>query len=303
MLASIPYKMAGKAVILAGLTLAASMPASAQGTGVLPGSVGSEPEQEVNQPLTAAAPSPYDEKNLFGDWGGLCTKLLAKGIDFDIGYVGEFGGNTSGQQTGAGYAGQIAFSLDIDWQKAANIPGFNTHFVIINRNGNDVSNLYGDHLTQSAEVVRRGVRHGRQVRLPVWRGKTVWRPPQYRGRTAVAGRRRLCCIAAILPAHRPARMRQSQGDDQQCVVYLLAAIDLGRPHPRPRDPDDIHPVRCLRIRSVPRRWPHRLGMEHGQCDRNDPAGGNCLGTGARAEPTDRSLQARLCLRYVEFQKP
>nr|WP_294501123.1 carbohydrate porin [uncultured Rhodopila sp.] len=152
MVNNMPYKAAGKAVALAALTLAASMPARAQGSGVLPGGVGSEPEQEVNQPLVAISPSPYEETKLFGDWGGLRTKLLNHGIDFDIGYVGEFGGNTSGQQTGAGYAGQIAFSLDIDWQKAANIPGFNTHFVIINRNGNDVSNLYGDHLTQSAEV-------------------------------------------------------------------------------------------------------------------------------------------------------
>src|SRR5208283_67866 len=83
-------------------------------------------------------------------------KMLNQGIDLEVGYLAEVGANTSGEKTGAGYAGQITFSLDVDWEKLANIPGFNTHFVVINRNGNDLSRTFGDHLTQSAEVYGAG---------------------------------------------------------------------------------------------------------------------------------------------------
>jgi porin len=152
----VPGKTLGKAIALGGLTLAASMPALAQGTGVLPGGPGSEPEQEVNQPLVSTAPEPFEETNLLGSMNKVRTNMLNHGIDLEVGYLAEVGANTSGEKTGAGYAGQITFSLDLDWGKIANISGLSTHFVIINRNGNNLSRTFGDHVTQSAEVYGAG---------------------------------------------------------------------------------------------------------------------------------------------------
>ena len=73
-----------------------------------------------------------------------------------FGYIAEFGGNVTGQNTGAGYAGQEALTLDVDWGKLADIPGFNTHFAAINRNGNNVSRTFGDHVSQVDEIYGAG---------------------------------------------------------------------------------------------------------------------------------------------------
>jgi porin len=151
-----PGKAFGKALVLGGIAIGATAPAWGQGTGVLPGGPGSGPQQDVNQPLLPTAPEPFEQTNLFGSMNKVRTGLLNKGIDLEVGYVAEVGANTSGEKRGAGYAGQITFALDIDWERLANIPGFNTHFVVINRNGNNMSRTYGDFLTQSAEVYGAG---------------------------------------------------------------------------------------------------------------------------------------------------
>nr|WP_294516702.1 carbohydrate porin [uncultured Rhodopila sp.] len=154
--ASVPGKTLGQAIMVGALTLAASLPARAQGTGVQPGEPGSENQNELNQPLVATAPPPFQDTNLLGDLGGERTKLLNKGIDIEVGAMSEFGANTSGLKTGAGAANQVTFSLDIDWERLANIPGFSTHFVVVNRSGSNISRNYGDNLTQSAEVYGAG---------------------------------------------------------------------------------------------------------------------------------------------------
>jgi len=148
---------AASAAALIALALAAGAPAWAQGTGVLPGGVGTAPEEEVNLPPVPGAPPPFEQTKLLGDLGGYRTKLMNEGVDLELGFVGEFGGNVTGEHNGAGYAGQIAFSADIDWGKLAGLTGFSTHYVMINRNGNNFSAFaYGDHVTQALEVYGAG---------------------------------------------------------------------------------------------------------------------------------------------------
>jgi porin len=138
------------------LILGAAAPAWAQGTGVLPGGPGAQPAQEVNQPPEPEAPPPFRQSPLFGDLAGLRTKLANQGVDLELGYLAEFGANATGERTGPGYAGQVTFSADVNWEKLATIPGFNTHFVVVNRHGSNVSRTFGDHLTQANEVYGAG---------------------------------------------------------------------------------------------------------------------------------------------------
>ena len=157
-----------------GLALGLSAPAWAQGGGgstPLPGEAGSLTGTEL-PPVPAPRPPPsYGEGMLLGDPGGIRTRLYQSGIDLELTYTGEFGGNLNGTtvtrisptlfssmgaKTGSGYAGQIAFSNDIDWEKLAGLAGFNTHLVLINRNGNNLSRNYGDFISQSAEIYGAG---------------------------------------------------------------------------------------------------------------------------------------------------
>ena len=126
------------------------------GTGLFPGAAGSQLEEEVEQPRVSVPvpppPSPYAD-TLFGDWGGVRTRLLSQGIDLRSDYTAEVAGNVRGERKGFDYAHQFGFTADIDWQKLAGIPGFNTHFAIINRAGRNLSSDYlGDFLSQAQEV-------------------------------------------------------------------------------------------------------------------------------------------------------
>ncbi|CAH2603581.1 Porin [Rhodovastum atsumiense] len=158
-----PRRMAA-GVAIALLGLAAPAPVGAQGSGgaggpgALPGGPGASRPAEETRP---AAPSPFAQTRLLGDLGGLRTRLLDRGVDLRLGYIGEFGGNVTGERTGAGYAGQIAFSADIDWGKLADVTGFSTHFAIVNRQGNNLSRFaMRDNYMQSAEIYGAGFNMG-----------------------------------------------------------------------------------------------------------------------------------------------
>lgn len=150
-----------------GCALGASAPVWAQGgaggggtgggTGLSqPGGVGSAPEQEVAMPREAEPPVLTAGK-LFGDLGGLRSKLLTAGVNLQLDYTGEIARNLSGQRQGFGYAHQFGFSADVDWQKLANVPGFNTHLAVINRAGRNLSRDYlGDRISQATEVYGAG---------------------------------------------------------------------------------------------------------------------------------------------------
>lgn len=127
------------------------------GTGLgQPGGVGSAPEQEVAIPREPVPPVLTAGK-LLGDPGGLRSKLLNAGVNLQLDYTGEIATNLSGQRKGFGYAHQFGLSADINWEKAANVPGFNTHFVAVNRAGRNLSrDFIGDNISQATEVYGAG---------------------------------------------------------------------------------------------------------------------------------------------------
>jgi porin len=142
-----------RAPILAGVLAAVTAPAMAQtATSVSAQSVA------VSVPRMDAQPgmAPTNE-HLFGDWGGLRTKLEDMGIYLSLDALTEFAGNVSGgTKQGSTFAGQEALGLDIDWQRLAGVSGFSTHMIIVNRWGGNDSNLFGDHLLPVQEIYGAG---------------------------------------------------------------------------------------------------------------------------------------------------
>jgi porin len=118
---------------------------------------GAPPQQQVTPP----APTPEPDV-LLGDLGGIRSRLLNEGVNLQLSLTGEFAGNISGtnvpgQSNSTRYAQQLAFSSDIDWDKLAGVPGFNTHFVVINRAGRNLStDVIGDHISQAQEIYGAG---------------------------------------------------------------------------------------------------------------------------------------------------
>lgn len=115
--------------------------------------------QSLSQP--APLPTPSDTfpqvEHLFGDWGGIRTDLGRLGIEILLDYTSETAGNVSGGTRRAlDYADQRALEIDIDWQKLAGIQGFATHFVAVNRAGNNTSAAFGDNLLPSQEIYGAG---------------------------------------------------------------------------------------------------------------------------------------------------
>jgi porin len=106
------------------------------------------PTQALNTP-------PVD--HLFGDWGGLQTKLLAHGVNLQVNAVSELAGNVSGgTRQGATFANQVGIDLDINWERMAGIVGFSTHGVLVNRSGSSDSTLFGDRLLPVQEIYGSG---------------------------------------------------------------------------------------------------------------------------------------------------
>ena len=107
------------------------------------------------EPPSANMPGP--SAHIFGDWGGLRTRLDRAGIDFSLDYIAEVAGNPSGGvKQGATYAGQIGFEADGDWNRIAGIPGLTTHVVLVNRQGSTDSTLFGDNLNPTQEIYGAG---------------------------------------------------------------------------------------------------------------------------------------------------
>lgn len=106
--------------------------------------------------LPARAEDPPQQ--LFGDWGGFRTDLANKGIQFQLGYVEEIAGNTSGgDQHLTRAAGQLTLGTTLDMQKLFGLQGGTFQMTVTDRNGNNLSadaNL--NTLMQVQEVFGRG---------------------------------------------------------------------------------------------------------------------------------------------------
>ena len=121
------------------------------GTGIGPSNQLSVPHFEDS---TVTLPS---TEHLFGDWGGVRSSLLDRGIDVGIDNTNEFAGNvTGGTKKNATNAGQAGLEVDIDWQKLAGVSGFSTHVVIVGRYGASASNGFGDTLSPVQEIYGSG---------------------------------------------------------------------------------------------------------------------------------------------------
>jgi porin len=139
--------------ILAGMLAAIAGPARAQFNII-------EPFESVNLPAPHSQPQPGvgpATEHLFGDWGGLRTRLENDGIYVGLDALTEFAGNVSGgTKQGSTFANQVAFTADIDWQRLAGLTGFSTHLIMVNRSGANDSSLFGDHLLPVQEIYGAG---------------------------------------------------------------------------------------------------------------------------------------------------
>ncbi len=96
---------------------------------------------------------PYDsDSELF--FQKLNQKLDPHGVQFALSWTGETAGVVKGgRRKGVDYAHQIAFSVDMDWEKIAGLKGFSTHAMILNLAGRNASIDYvGDSQIQAQEI-------------------------------------------------------------------------------------------------------------------------------------------------------
>jgi porin len=94
------------------------------------------------------------EQHIFGDWSGLRTDLHSQGIDLSAEYIGQVAGNVAGgKRDGVDYAQQLQFKADVDWNVLADLKGFSTHVILVNRAGRNLGTDYvGDNLFQPQSV-------------------------------------------------------------------------------------------------------------------------------------------------------
>jgi porin len=117
---------------------------------------GGQPIDPATLPPTQAIDAPAADR-LFGDWGGLQNDLIRQGIGLKIDALTEFAGNvTGGVQRSATFANQVGFNLDVNWERLADVTGFSTHVIIVNRSGSNVSRAFGDNLLPVQEIYGSG---------------------------------------------------------------------------------------------------------------------------------------------------
>jgi porin len=110
-------------------------------------------------PMEAQTPAwvAPEVEHLFGNLGGFRTDLENRGIYLRLNAIAEFAGNVSGGlRKGATSANQVAFSVDMDWQRLAGVTGLSTHLIVVNRSGANTSHLFGDNVTPVQEIYGAG---------------------------------------------------------------------------------------------------------------------------------------------------
>ena len=121
-----------------------------------PGAFGQQAIDPATLAPTQAIDAPAAER-LFGDWGGLQNDLIRQGIGLKIDAVTEMAGNVSGgTQRTSSFANQVGFNLDINWERLADVTGFSTHLIIVNRSGSSISRAFGDNLLPVQEIYGSG---------------------------------------------------------------------------------------------------------------------------------------------------
>ena len=98
------------------------------------------------------------EEHLAGDWGGLRSRLLDRGVDLVASYESETAAVVSGgKRHGIDYAHDITLQADIDLAQLAGITGFSTHVALAERAGRNASaDFLDEDLTQVQEIYGSG---------------------------------------------------------------------------------------------------------------------------------------------------
>lgn len=98
----------------------------------------------------AQADEPFAENSrwMTGDWGGLRTDLLDKGIDIKLGYMGESGSNLRGgydpHHRVTRYSDQFSMGVDADLQKLFGWQDAKFSIALSNRNGSEIDDITSD---------------------------------------------------------------------------------------------------------------------------------------------------------------
>lgn len=100
------------------------------------------------------ADSPAAPERLTGDWGGLRTRLEARGFTLSVNYIGEVLGNVSGGvRRQAVYEGRLELALDLDLEKATGWTGATFHVGAYQIHGRGLSaNALGSNLMVASNI-------------------------------------------------------------------------------------------------------------------------------------------------------
>lgn len=93
-------------------------------------------------------------EHLLGDWGGLRTRLTARGVDLKFGYLTEIADVASGGRRHAiDYAHQVKLQADLDLDLLTGWRGWSMHGTLLERAGRNASADYlGDDLDDVQEI-------------------------------------------------------------------------------------------------------------------------------------------------------
>ncbi|UAK25255.1 carbohydrate porin [Sphingomonas nostoxanthinifaciens] len=102
----------------------------------------------------AASGDASPAEHLFGDWGGVRTRLVDAGIDLMASYLSETAGVASGGlRRGVAYADQEKLQADIDLETLVNLKGWSVHGTLLSRHGYSASSSFlGDDLDAVQEI-------------------------------------------------------------------------------------------------------------------------------------------------------
>ena len=152
-----PYAMA--AALLAALAVQAR-PAAAQQGSALPETRSATPGGQTDvKPAEEVAKGIWDRANLFGDWGGLRTRLADRGFTFGLTETAEVLGNPSGGvRRSVVFDGLLQLGFGIDTQKAFGLPGgtFNVSAYQLHGRGLSLNALGNNFNTVSGIEAERG---------------------------------------------------------------------------------------------------------------------------------------------------
>lgn len=112
---------------------------------------------------TPAAPTAPSEPWLLGNWGGIRTRLYEKGVDLQLGFVGEFAYNAAGGSQSIGsFTGQVLFGATFDLEKLVSLPKTKMQVTYTSRLGR---NLVDDAHLDTISLVQEVRGRGQTVRL------------------------------------------------------------------------------------------------------------------------------------------